>query len=518
MIRMLLAAILVVISLPAFPYSMDELSGSIEGRRMRLSSTKDRIINRDHEVIEPWQTITLDELEGPGIIQHIWFTNSSRDFRYPASTIMRIYWDDHPEPSIQAPLGDFFASGNGMRANINSTPVQVSSYGRSYNCFWSMPFKKKARITFENQSNIRMSAIYVYIDWLKLDKPKKDGMYFHAQYRQEMPHDPAHDYTILETKGRGHYVGTVLSSLNGYNGWFGEGNDRIFVDGEKEPSLTGTGTEDYFNDAWGFWEFSHPNAGCPIFEGRAIGSRLTGYRWHIADPIVYNKSLRFTIENKGWVSDESGKHYERFMGRRDNYSSVAFFYQEQQAKNVPAMPPKDKRMLPEVFLDGRAILKVATDVIGGVTGRRSSRSCWKGGYLRLRRARVGSSVSVPVDLKLKGRYSVSIWPVLTRDGGIYAVYLDGKKIESRIDFYAPGKLIEQTTGRMDILPGVGEHKLMLHYLDAGKHTLTFKCIGRNPQSHVIGGMEEAYNFGLNCVSFLKIPFEHMDRTLPKKSE
>ncbi len=480
---------------------------------MRDSSTKDRKINRDHEVIEAGQTITLADLEGPGVIQHMWFTVSSHDFRYPATTILRIYWDNHPEPSVQTPLGDFFAAGNGMRANVNSIPVQVSSFGRSYNCFWAMPFKKRALITIENQSKHKISAFYNYIDWLKLKKPRAKGLYFHAQYRQEKPHDPAHDYTILETIGRGHYVGTVLSSLNSFNGWFGEGNDRIFIDGEKEPRLLGTGTEDYFNDAWGFREFSYPYAGCPIFEGRSIGSRITAYRWHIMDPIVYDKSLRFTIENKGWIADESGRHYDRFNDRCDNYSSVAFFYQEKPATNVPAIPPREQRLLPEVFLDGRELLAVASSVKGSII-RGSSRSCWRNRYIHLRGARIGSRVTIPVNIELRGRYAVSIWPVRNPSGGIYRIELDGKLIEPRIDFYALGKRIDQTTGKVDLLPEVKEHKLMLHYLKPGRHELTFTCIGRNPQSHILDSLEESYDLGINCVSFLKVPFEEMDRRLP----
>ncbi|MBN1911455.1 MAG: DUF2961 domain-containing protein, partial [Pirellulales bacterium] len=280
---------------------LTDLGKPIEGRRMRASSTGPRELNRDHAVIEPGQTITLAELEGPGEIQHIWFTVSSRDIRYPAKAILRIYWDDAKEPSVQAPLGDFFAVGNGMRTTVNSAPVQVSAEGRAYNCYWPMPFRSKARITVENQSHIKMSALYYYIDWTKHKKPRPDDLYFHAQYRQERPHDTTHDYTILETTGRGHYVGTVLSAQCGYHAWFGEGNDRIFLDGEKEPRLTGTGTEDYFNDAWGFRVFNHPYAGCTVFEGRSIDSRVTAYRWHIPDPITFKQSIRFTIENKGWV-------------------------------------------------------------------------------------------------------------------------------------------------------------------------------------------------------------------------
>ncbi|NLE38200.1 MAG: DUF2961 domain-containing protein, partial [Pirellulaceae bacterium] len=224
MFRTLLSATVFLAAATAMADSLSNISGPIDGRRMRASSTGPRSLNRDHAIIEPGATITLAELDGPGVIQHIWFTVASGDYRYPAKTILRIYWDDHREPSVQAPLGDFFAIGHGMRTNVNSSPVQVSAEGRSYNCFWQMPFGRKARIEVENQSDKRMGALYYYIDWLKLDEPKKDAYYFHAQYRQARPHDSTEDYTILKTTGRGNYVGTVLSSHCGYHAWFGEGN------------------------------------------------------------------------------------------------------------------------------------------------------------------------------------------------------------------------------------------------------------------------------------------------------
>ena len=206
MFRPLLLPLIFLAATSAPAASLTEISGPIVGQRMRASSTDLHGRNRDHAIIPSGETVTLAELEGSGVIEHIWFTVASDDLRYPASAVLRIYWDDHPEPSVQTPLGDFFASGNGMLATVDSEPVQVSAEGLSYNCYWPMPFKKKARIEVENQGKKDMKALYYYIDWRKLDKPKKDAYYFHAQYRQERPHKPTHDYTILETTGRGNYV------------------------------------------------------------------------------------------------------------------------------------------------------------------------------------------------------------------------------------------------------------------------------------------------------------------------
>ncbi|HBO45665.1 MAG TPA: hypothetical protein DD670_17405 [Planctomycetaceae bacterium] len=399
-----------------------------------------------------------------------------------------------------------------MRVNVNSEPVQVSAEGRAYNCYWPMPFQGKARIEIENQSDNRMGALYYYIDWLKREEPKKDALYFHAQYRQERPHDPAHDYTILEATGRGTYVGTVLSAHCGYHAWFGEGDDRVYIDGETEPSLVGTGTEDYFNDAWGFREFCHPQAGCPIFEGRSIDSRVTAYRWHVRDPIPFRKSIRFTIENKGWIAYENGKHYTNFGDRRDNYSSVAFWYQDKPATNVPPMPPLDERVDPELYFNGDQLMEIGQ--VGGSARAAMTfvRRIIPRSFFHLRALGPNAEVAFPIEIDQKGRYSVSLWKVGMPYGGIYEVSLDGKVIASHIDFYEEGDVIEEQ-GRIIPLREPHERKMGLHYLDPGKHELRFKCVGRNPQSHMQDSREPGHGLGLHGLSFRKIAFENMDQYL-----
>ncbi|MBN1591562.1 MAG: DUF2961 domain-containing protein [Pirellulales bacterium] len=512
MFRGLLLVAFALSTVPALASSLAEVSGPIDGRRMRASSTGPRERNRDHAVIPAGETITLAELNGPGIIQHIWFTVASDDFRYPATAVLRIYWDDHPEPSVQTPLGDFFAAGHGMRVNVNSEPVQVSAEGRAYNCYWPMPFRRKARIEVENQSDKKMKALYFYIDWLKLDKPKEDGYYFHARYCQERPHTPGHDYTILETTGRGNYVGTVLSSHCGCHYWFGEGNDRVFIDGETEPSLTGTGTEDYFNDAWGFRVFNHPYAGCTIFEGRSLDSRITAYRWHLRDPIPFQRSLRFTIENKGCVAYQNGKLFKRFHDRHDNYSSVAFWYQDKPATDVPALPPLDQRIDPELYFDIHALEKMAEIESSGRARLTFSRRLIPREFFHFQDAEPGAVLTFPIEIDKRGRHGVSLWKVATPDGGIYEIGLDDKIVERRLDFYDDGGVIEEN-GRINPLREARERKLGVFRLDPGKHTLRFKCVGRNPQSHLNDSKRPGYGLGLHGLSLRKIGFEDTDQYL-----
>ncbi len=489
--------------------SLDDLTRPVPGRRMRASSTDLSGINRDHAVIEPGQKITVAELFGPGEIRHIWFTVSSRDYRYPASAVLRIYWDDAAEPSVETPLGDFFCAGHGMRVPVNSGPVQVSAEGRAYNCFWRMPFKRKAKIEVENQSSYRMTALYYYIDWLLLDAPPADSLYFHARYRQERPHDMAHDYTILETSGTGQYVGTVLSCQNSFNGWFGEGDDRIYIDGETTPRLTGTGTEDYFSDAWGFREFTYPDYGVPIFEGREIDSRITAYRWHVQDPIPFTQSLRVQIENKGWIFKENGDLYTGFGDRMDNYSSVAYWYQSQPAVGLPPLPPREQRMDPEVWYNADELVEGATVSTRGTSRVYSDRIAWGGRFAELAGASTGDWVQFPLRTTERGRYSLAVGCILMPQGGLYQVLLDGRVVEPRLDFYNHAKLTVNDTARKLV-----ERKLGLHYLEPGPHQLRFVCIGRSPDSYTPGTGDPGYDVGVDTISLRKIAFENMDQRLP----
>lgn len=507
--RLSLLLLAVLASIPVAAGPLDELTRPIAGRRMRASSTDVTGRNRDHAVLEPGQTVTLAELFGPGEIRHIWFTVSTKEYRYPATTILRITWDDATEPSVETPLGDFFSAGNGMRVNVNSEPVQVSAEGRAYNCYWRMPFKRKARIEVENQSQHRMTALYFYIDWLMLEQPAPDLLYFHARYYQERPHDPAHDYTILETTGAGHYVGTVLSCQNSFNGWFGEGDDRFYIDGENTPRLTGTGTEDYFNDAWGFREFCHPYAGCPIFEGRSIDSRITAYRWHIPDPIPFTTSLRATIENKGWIFKENGDHYTNFGDRLDNLSSVAYWYQIPPATGQPPVPPRAERMDPELWHDAEDLIPASTATTRGRARVGSDRIAWSGRFAELSGAQNGDSLQFPLTINERGRYSLTLRCILMPSGGLYRVILDGRVIEPRLDFFNHTKLTENDTPRKAV-----ERKLGLHYLEPGPHQLRFECIGRSPLSYTPGAGEPGYDLGVDVISLRKIAFEEMDRRLP----
>jgi hypothetical protein len=228
---------------------LDEVTHQQQGTTKRFSTGLfDPESNTDAYHLAPGERRTFAELEGPGEIRHIWFTVAG-DRRYPRSLVLRIYWDGAEVPSVETPIGDFFAAGNGMKANVSTLPIEVTSYGRALNSYWHMPFRKKARVELENQSPRRL-CVYCQIDWLQRPSLREDTLYFHARYHQEFPVKPFTPYTIFEGQGEGQYVGQVLSTQNSLGSWYGEADDRYYIDGEETPSLVGTGTEDFFTDAW----------------------------------------------------------------------------------------------------------------------------------------------------------------------------------------------------------------------------------------------------------------------------
>jgi hypothetical protein len=298
----------------------------------RISSFDRTGGNNDRISIPAGETATLAEIKGPAAIHHIWVTISAEPF-YGRKIILRMYWDGEESPSVECPIGDFFGVGHGLNRNLSSLPISCSSEGRARNCTWYMPFSRSARITATNEGNESVGAFYYYIDYRELSEFSPDTPTFHAQYRQEMPCLPGKNYSILEASGRGHYVGCNLSIFQTAMGWWGEGDDMIYVDGEEFPSLYGTGSEDYFSDAWGMREDENPYYGCPLQESDfLVGSKATVYRLHIPDPIPFEKSIRVTIEH-GHANNRS-----------DLYSSVAYWYQGEPHKDFPHIPSVEKRL------------------------------------------------------------------------------------------------------------------------------------------------------------------------------
>lgn len=296
--------------------------------------------------VEPKTTFTLAEIDGPGAIQSIWMTPTGH-WRF---SILRMYWDDEEQPSVEAPVGDFFGSGWGEFAHLNSLAVCVNP-GSAFNCYWTMPFRKKARITLENIADEAM-VVYYQINYTLTEVPD-DAAYFHAQFRRVNPLPYKDVYTILDgVEGQGHYVGTYMAWGVNNNGWWGEGEIKFFMDGDTEfPTICGTGTEDYFCGSYNFeakvdesgrrsyMAFSTPYAGLHQVI-RPDGSyqanmRFGLYRWHIVDPIRFKKDLRVNIQALGWRSGG------RYLPLQDDIASVAYWYQTEPHAPFPALPDKD---------------------------------------------------------------------------------------------------------------------------------------------------------------------------------
>lgn len=293
-------------------------------------------------IIDARETFELADIAGPGAIQQIWMTPTGR-WRF---SILRIYWDDQELPSVECPVGDFFACGWGEYAQLSSLAVCVNP-GSAFNCYWEMPFKRRCRITMTNIADEKM-VLYYQVNYTLTEVPE-DRAYFHAQFRRVNPLPYKEVYTILDgVKGQGHYVGTYMAWGVNNTGWWGEGEIKFYLDGDKGfPTICGTGTEDYFCGSYNFEnketgqyeEFTTPYSGLPqvirpdgVYRSQM---RFGMYRWHITDPIRFQQDLRVTIQALGWRS--SG----RYLPLQDDIGSVAYWYQTLPTAPFPSLPEKD---------------------------------------------------------------------------------------------------------------------------------------------------------------------------------
>jgi len=276
-------------------------------------------------------TFTMAQIDGPGVIQHIWLAGNGTIYR---DCVIRFYWDDEITPSVEVPLGDFFAEGYGVSYNINSLPIVVNPTG-GCNSYWPMPFRKSARITVGNQKSEEIGGFYYQVTYSLTDVPEK-AAYFHAQWRRTNTTDPNKPEHILldNVKGKGHYVGTFIAWTQLSNGWWGEGEMKFFIDGDKEyPTICGTGTEDYFGGAWCFGDtYSTAFLGYPYCQKEAnkIPEHAL-YRWHILDPIRFNENIRVSVQALGWWPNGC------YQPLSDDICSTAYWYQTEPHNPFPKM-------------------------------------------------------------------------------------------------------------------------------------------------------------------------------------
>ncbi|WP_227013508.1 glycoside hydrolase family 172 protein [Paenibacillus psychroresistens] len=290
------------------------------------------------------ETLTIMDIDGPGVIQHIWMTSDMSFKKAGRSCVLRFYWDNEETPSVEVPMSDFFAVGHDEFAPMNSAVVIVNPL-TALNCYWQMPFRKHARITFTNELNTDLELLAFQITYAETEVPE-DAAYSHAQWRRGVTEKSHPEFTILDgVQGKGKYVGTFLAWTQLSAGWFGEGEIKFFMDGDKQfPTICGTGVEDYFCGSWGF-----PETYSTLYAGNTL--RLKGlddpqkfsppqwslYRWHIMDPICFEEELRVTIQSLGWGQDGKYRPLE------DDIASTAYWYQTEPHQKFPDFPSYKER-------------------------------------------------------------------------------------------------------------------------------------------------------------------------------
>lgn len=370
---------------------MQELIKPKAARTLRISSTDPRGKNRDYWRIPPGESIVLADIDGPGCITHLWMTSFCKEILGPSTipaametvaspsidampvlgvnweapdpdyyrkVLLKMTWENQKKPSVLVPLGDFFGICNSIPASYEAFPFNVSVnedsknvYGApaSMNCYFAMPFQENARIEIINENDLPM-VLFFMIDFEVYRTKFDEILYFHASWKRNNPclgwnsqlavngpeihsianTDGKNNYVLLETRGRGHFVGFNLAVIHYAGNWWGEGNDMIFIDGEEEPSIVGTGGEDVFNLAWGF---AHNQF---LSNGNISGStpaniddlldQQVAYRFYIMDPIRFDKSIKVTMEHG------HANHH------RDDWATTVYWYQDQPSQEITIQP------------------------------------------------------------------------------------------------------------------------------------------------------------------------------------
>jgi hypothetical protein len=346
----------------------------------RLTSSDPNGANDDGQwknQIKAGETRTIGDVKGPGIITHMWFTIATPEHYHLKKIVLRMYWDDDPRPAVEAPIGDFFGLGLGEYFLYESGPLSVGSQ-KALNCYFPMPFRKAARITITNEGSRNIDAFYFNIDWQKHRSLPEDLAYFYAEYRQETPTkgwtsdwklngdakvndkpnlDGKDNYVMFETEGRGHYVGVTQSILQNQGDWWGEGDEMMFIDDKSKPTITGTGSEDYYLGAWCYGgcgispfgtarpTFAYKQYGNPMNGGDNRGAAWMVYRFHLDSPVPFQKYFKMTIEH-GHANHRS-----------DNFYTVAYWYQQGSHKLRKPLPPVAERIPHMVNVDGPTLGK-----------------------------------------------------------------------------------------------------------------------------------------------------------------
>ena len=465
--------------------SLDALIYPRSSRIAHYSSLDPNARNDDFRAIAPGETITLVDHRGAGIVRRWWVTIAPRNnTALQRELIVRCFWDDEPTPSVEVPISDFFGVGFGEWKQYVSLPSNMTSGG--YNSYWPMPFRRHARITVENRSRVPVERFYYNVDVETYDRPLADSLlYFHAQFRRTAT-VPGQPVVVLEAVGRGHYAGTLLSMQprRGRGMWFLEGNERVFVDGERSPSVAGTGTEDYFSSGWYFdtGPYSAPYHGATIKD--SLSGRVSAYRWHIEDPIPFVRSLRFTIEHGG-TNDT----------RNVDYTSVAFWYQTHPHAAFPPLPadlmpvaPTNALLRIPGLIEGESLIGGARVTVGelrvqDMAGFEDDSARWSGGtQLWWVLARPGARLTLQLPAPSAGTYQLTGYFTRAQDYGDVRVSVNGRALSPIVRGYAP---------RVEATGPISFGRVALR---AGANDLVLEIVGKDPRSR---GYSEGYLVGID---------------------
>jgi hypothetical protein len=434
--------------------------------------------------INAGETAVLMDVAGPGIIQHIWLVEGLN-----RGLVLRFFWDQEETPSIEAPASDFFAVGHGRFAPVDSLPV-VDNPANALNCFWPMPFRKHARITLTNETGDDVPLVAYQITYVETDVPAAAGT-FHAQYRRAWTTD-VNPYVILDgVQGRGRYVGTFLAWTQMEKGWFGEGEIKFFLDGDQQfPTICGTGTEDYFLGSYGFsrpYTTAYSGTVLPASDGAEPPNFWSLYRWHIQDPINFERDLRVTIQALGWGSDS------KYKKMSDNIASVAYWYQSEPHAPFPKLPAlaeriQDAKRTPVKFpgaIEGESLEVVAhtPDLAWESQSLGSYEKLWSDDAQLFVKAReVGDFVELTIPAPDSQPRRIVLHATRAPDYGTLKFAVGGRTVEAAFDGYAERPV---PSGPIDL----GVHKPQ-----DGKFLLRVEVGGTNPAA-----TGARYFFGLDAV-------------------
>ena len=439
------------------------------GRLKHFASTDPLARNNDFRAVRPGEIYTLVDYKGAGIVRRWWITLAPRNnVAIQRQGIIRCYWDGETAPSVEVPASDFFGMGFGEWHDFRSLPLNMSSGG--YNCYWPMPFHKSARITFENRSKVRVDALYYNVDIETHDRLPSDLLYFHAQFHRQRPTVRGQSYVLLDTAGRGQYVGTLLSMqpMRGHGIGFLEGNEQVTIDGEAAPSIEGTGTEDYFSSGWYFDTgiYSAPYHGVNIKDESK--GRISAYRWHIEDAIPFEKSIHFAIQH-GAVNDADA-----------DYSSVAFYY---QTHPHPPFTPLPADLLPADpvvtvhfpgIVEGESLIAGAHATGGSVTTQDMSgfNGTWSGdSHLFWEPTAPGAKLTLTVTAPAAGEYMLT---------GYFTRALDYGNLRLRVNGGDP--LPATINGYAETVSPTGPINMGRVTLTAGPNKIEVEVTGKDARS------------------------------------